>query len=96
MHYKVMYSLYGKNLSGHTSLVLRPMCCQYFMTGTFGRTTWDVKCWLLPYIVVDMKQAFEGLHNNIKFVIIGCIQQKLFKGNDQQGECEHTTGGKMD
>ena len=34
--------------------------------------------------------AFEGLHNNIKFVIIGYTQQKLFKGNDQQGECEQT------
>ena len=32
-------------------------------------------------LVVDMKQAFEGLHDNIKFVIIGCIQQKLFKVN---------------
>ena len=32
--------------------------------------------------------AFEGFHDNIKFVIIGYTQQKLFKGNDQQGERE--------
>ena len=48
-----------------------------------------------------MFPAFEGLHNNIKFVIIGCTQRKLFKGNDWQGEheqsimtndyCEYTT-----
>ena len=30
---------------------------------------------------------FEGLHDNIKFVI---IQRKLFKGNDWQGEREQT------
>ena len=37
-----------------------------------------------------MFPAFEGLHNNIKFVIIGCTQRKLFKGNDQQGEHEQS------
>ena len=37
-----------------------------------------------------MFSAFEGLHNNIKFVIIGCTQRKLFKGNDQQGEREQS------
>ena len=34
-----------------------------------------------------MFPAFEGLHNNIKFVIIG---RKLFKGNDRQGEREQS------
>ena len=48
--------MYGKNLSGHTSLVLRP---------------------------IEVLLAFEGLHDNIKFVIIGCTQR-----NDWQGECE--------
>ena len=32
--------------------------------------------------------AFEWLHDNIKFVIIGCTQRNLFQGNDRQGECE--------
>ena len=58
-----------KILSGHTSLVLRP---------------------LKELLVLLLFLAFEGLHDNIKFVIIGCIQQKLFKGNDRQGECEQT------
>ena len=40
-----------------------------------------------------MFPVFEGLHNNIKFVIIGCTQPKLFKGNDQQGEREQTIVG---
>ena len=34
--------------------------------------------------------AFEGLHNNINFVIIECTQRKLFKGNDWQGEREQS------
>ena len=60
--------MYGKNVSGHTSLVLRP-----------------IKALLLLLFL-----AFEGLHDNIKFVIIACIQQKLFKGNDGQGEHKQT------
>ena len=35
-----------------------------------------------------MFPAFEGLHNNIKFVIIGCTQRKLFKG---ERETEYNT-----
>ena len=34
--------------------------------------------------------AFKGLHDNMKFIIIGYTQWKLFKGNDQQGEHEQT------
>ena len=60
--------MYGKNLSGHTSLVLR-----------------SIKALLLLLF-----PAFEGLHDNIKFVIIACMQRKLFKGNDWQGEREQT------
>ena len=60
--------MYGKNLSGHTSLVLRP----------------------IKALLLLLFPAFEGLHDNIKFVIIACIQRKLFKGNDRQGECEQT------
>ena len=57
--------MYGKNLSGHISLVFRP-----------------IKALLLLLFL-----AFEGLHDNIKFVIIGCTQQKpLFKENYRQGE----------
>ena len=56
----------GKYLSGHTSLVLRP----------------------IKALLLLLFPAFEGLHNNIKFVIIACIQRKLFKENDRQGECE--------
>ena len=51
--------MYGKNLSGHTSLVLRP----------------------IKVLLLLLFPAFEGLHDNIKFVIIACIQQKLFKVN---------------
>ena len=43
--------MYGKNLSGHTSLVLRP----------------------IKALLLLLFPAFEGLHNNIKFVIIACI-----------------------
>ena len=70
MHYKGIFSIgnVGKNLSGHTSLVLRP-----------------IKALLLLLFL-----AFEGLHDNIKFVIIACIQRKLFEGNDRQGEREQT------
>ena len=60
--------MYGKNLSGHTSLVLRP----------------------IKLLLLLLFPAFEGLHDNIKFVIITCIQRKLFKGNDRQGEREQT------
>ena len=60
--------MYGKNLSGHTSLALRP----------------------IEALLLLLFPAFKGLHDNIKFVIIGCIQQKLFKGNNRQGECEQT------
>ena len=65
--------MYGKNLSGHTSLVLRP-----------------IKSLLLLLLLLLLFPAFEGLHDNIKFVIIACIQRKLFKGNDWQGEREQT------
>ena len=34
--------------------------------------------------------AFEGLHSNIKILVLACLQQKLFKGNDQKGEREQT------
>ena len=60
--------MYGKNLSGHTSLVLRP----------------------IKALLLLLFPAFEGLHDNIKFVITACIQRKLFKGNDRQGEREQT------
>ena len=60
--------MYGKNLSGHTSLVLRP----------------------IKALLLLLFPAFEGLHDNIKFVIIACIQRKLLKGNDRQGEHEQT------
>ena len=60
--------MYDKNLSGHTSLVLRP----------------------IKSLLLLLFPAFEGLYDNIKFVIIACIQQKLFKGNDWQGEREQT------
>ena len=60
--------MYGKYLSGHTSLVLRP----------------------IEALLLLLFPAFEGLHDNIKFVIIACIQWKLFKGNDRQGEREQT------
>ena len=60
--------MYGKNLSGHTSLVVRP----------------------IKALLLLLFPAFEGLHDNIKFVIIACIQRKLFKGNDRQGEGEQT------
>ena len=60
--------MYGKNLSGHTFLVLRPM-----------------EALLLLLFLV-----FKGLHDNMKFIIIGYTQWKLFKGNDQQGEHEQT------
>ena len=46
-----------RNLSGHASLVLRP----------------------IEALLLLLLQALEGLHNNIKFVIIGCTQQKLWK-----------------
>ena len=62
--------MYGKNLSGHTSLVLRP----------------------IKALLLLLFPAFEGLHDNIKFVITACIQRKLFKGNDRQGEREQTIG----
>ena len=62
--------MYGKNLSGHTSLVLRP----------------------IKALLLLLFPEFEGLHGNIKLVIIGCTQRKLFKGNDRQGECEQTIG----
>ena len=65
--------MYGKNLSGHISLVLRP----------------------IKALLLLLFPAFEGLHDNIKFVIIGCIQQKLFKGNDRQGEREHKSCQKI-
>ena len=60
--------MYGKNLLGHTSLVLRP----------------------IKALLLLLFPAFEGLHDNIKFVIIACIQRKLFKGNDRQDEREQT------
>ena len=60
--------MYGKNLSGHTYLVLRP----------------------IKALLLLLFPAFEGLHDNIKFVITACIQRKLFKGNDRQGEREQT------
>ena len=44
----------------------------------------------LLLLLLLMFPAFEGLHDNIKFVIIGCTQQKLFKENDWQGEHEQT------
>ena len=34
--------------------------------------------------------AFEGLHNNIYFVVTRCIQQKLFKENEGSDEHEQT------
>ena len=49
--------MYGKYLSGHTSLVLRP----------------------IKVLLLLLFPAFEELHDNIKFVIIGCTQWKLFK-----------------
>ena len=60
--------MYGKSLSGHTSLVLKP----------------------IKALLLLLFPAFEGLHDNIEFVIIACIQWKLFKGNDRQGEREQT------
>ena len=60
--------MYGKYLSGHTSLVLRP----------------------IKVLLLLLFPAFEELHDNIKFVIIGCTQRKLFKENDRQGEREQT------
>ena len=60
--------MYGKHLSGHTSLVLRP----------------------IKALLLLLFPAFEELHDNIKFVTIGCTQRKLFKENDRQGEREQT------
>ena len=57
--------MYDKHLSGHTSLVLRP----------------------IKALLLLLFPAFEELHDNIKFVIIG---RKLFKENDQRGEREQT------
>ena len=37
-----------------------------------------------------MFPTIEWLHDNIKFVVIGCTQQKLFMGNDWQGERKQT------
>ena len=65
--------MYGKNLLGHTSLVLRP----------------------IKALLLLLFPAFEGLYDNIKFVIIACIQRKLFKGNDRQGEREQTIYEKL-
>ena len=45
---------------------------------------------LIETLLFQTFPAFEGLHGNIKIFVIRCLQRKLFKENERQGEHKHT------